>query len=93
MRGKKVSGLAVAIVLLWCACLVSALGVVDITHQVRRDTDQLESLRRESAELQVQWGQYLLEQSTWASYARVEKKARDELNMHVPQADQIILVE
>ncbi|MDO3382798.1 cell division protein FtsL [Gilvimarinus algae] len=86
------SGQWVLVALLWLACLISALAVVSVTQQVRRETDRLESLRRESAELEVQWGQYLLEQSTWASYSRVEKKAREELDMHVPEAEHIILV-
>ncbi|UTF59639.1 cell division protein FtsL [Gilvimarinus sp. DA14] len=86
-------GPLVLVLALWCACVVSALAVVSVTQQVRRNTDELESLRRESAELEVQWGQYLLEQSTWASYSRVESKARRELNMHVPHAEQIILID
>ncbi len=78
---------------LWLANIVSALAVVAVTQQVRRDTNQLETLRRESADLEVQWGQYLLEQSTWASYARVEKQAGERLDMKVPDAGQIILIE
>ncbi|WP_020207924.1 cell division protein FtsL [Gilvimarinus chinensis] len=90
---KPGRGPLVLVVALWSACVVSALAVVSVTQQVRRNIDELESLRRESAELQVQWGQYLLEQSTWASYSRVEAKARRELNMHVPQVEQIILID
>ena len=78
---------------LWLANIVSALAVVAVTQQVRRDTNELEALRRESADLEVQWGQYLLEQSTWASYTRVEKQASEQLGMKVPDASQIILIE
>jgi cell division protein FtsL len=81
------------VVSLWVANVASALAVVAVTQQVRRDTNELEELRRESAELEVQWGQYLLEQSTWASYRRVEQQAVEELNMKVPEANQIILIE
>lgn len=80
------------ILALWASCIVSALMVVSVTHQVRRDTDQLEGLRRESADLQVQWGQFLLEQSTWASYSRVQSEAEQVLHMQVPAADKIIFV-
>lgn len=78
---------------LWLTNIVSALAVVAVTQQVRRDTNELETLRRESADLEVQWGQYLLEQSTWASYTRVEKQAAEQLGMKVPDASQIILIE
>lgn len=99
MLGKRgavnsVSGGCWALVVsLWVANIASALAVVAVTQQVRRDTNQLEALRRESAEVEVQWGQYLLEQSTWASYRRVEQQAVEELNMKVPEASQIILIE
>lgn len=82
-----------AIAALWLVNLVSALVVVGVTQQVRQDIGQLEQLRRESAELEVQWGQYLLERSTLASYARVEKKAREQLNMKVPEPGDIILID
>ncbi len=78
--------------LLWLLVVVSALLVVGVTQDVRERTSDLEVLRREAAELEVQWGQYLLEQSTWASYARVEKVAREELGMLEPGPEQIIIV-
>jgi len=78
---------------LWLGCIVSALAVVAVTQQVRGDINQLEALRRESADLEVQWGQYLLEQSTWASYTRVEKQAAEQLGMKIPDPGQIILIE
>ncbi|MDO3388398.1 cell division protein FtsL [Gilvimarinus sp. SDUM040013] len=80
------------VVTLWVMCVVSALMVVNVTHKVRRETDQLESLRRASAELEVEWGQFLLEQSTWASYSRVHSEAEQVLHMHVPAAENIIFV-
>lgn len=80
------------IVLLWVAVVVSALAVVASTHQVRKHTNTLETLRREAAQLQVEWGQYLLEQSTWAAYSRVEAIATQELGMFPATAEQIIMV-
>lgn len=85
-------GLLVLTAVLWVLVVVSALLVVGVTQDVRLRTSQLEVLRREAAELDVQWGQYLLEQSTWASYSRVENIAREELNMIEPGPEQIILV-
>lgn len=87
-----VRGTLVIVALLWVLVVVSALLVVGVTQDVRERTSELEVLRREAAELDVQWGQYLLEQSTWASYARVEKVAREELDMLEPGPEQIILV-
>lgn len=80
------------VAVLWAAVVVSALGVVATTQLVRRDVNSLETLRREAAQLQVQWGQYLLEQSTWAAYGRVENAAISELNMMAPTPGEIVMI-
>lgn len=77
---------------LWVAVVASALAVVASTQVVRRDVNELETLRRNASQLQVQWGQYLLEQSTWAAYGRVEHAAISELNMMAPTPSDIIMV-
>ena len=79
-------------VALWVLVAASALLVVKTTHNARLSYFQLESLRREAAELEVQRGQYLLEQSTWAAYSRVEKLAQQKLNMLVPEPAEIVMV-
>lgn len=80
------------VAVLWLATLASALGVVATTQVVRRDVNTLETLRREAAQLQVQWGQYLLEQSTWAAYGRVENAAISELNMMAPTPEEMVMI-
>lgn len=71
---------------------MSALAVVASTQQVRKDVNQLETLRREASQLQVEWGQYLLEQSTWAAYSRIETIATQEMNMVAPTPEKVIMV-
>lgn len=77
---------------LWISVIVSALLVVATTQQVRRDVNQLETLRREASHLQVEWGQYLLEESTWAAYSRIEGIANQELNMIAPTTEHVVMV-
>jgi cell division protein FtsL len=77
---------------LWISVIASALAVVASTQQVRRDVNQLETLRREASHLQVEWGQYLLEESTWAAYSRVEYIANKELNMIAPTTEHVVMV-
>lgn len=77
---------------LWIAVVISALAVVSATQQVRRDVNQLETLRREASHLQVEWGQYLLEESTWAAYSRIENIANQELSMIAPTTEHIVMV-
>jgi cell division protein FtsL len=79
-------------VFLWLGILLSALAVVYVTYDSRVRFNELETLRREQNQLQVVWGQYLLEESAWAAYNRVEKLAVDKLSMQVPSAEQTIAV-
>jgi cell division protein FtsL len=85
-------GVLLVTAVLWAAVVASALGVVASTHDVRKKVDRLEMLRREAAQLQVEWGQYLLEQSTWAAYSRVEAIATQRLNMIPATTEQIVMV-
>lgn len=85
-------GRAAAVVLLWLLVLASALGVVRTTHEARVHLNQLEVMRREAAQLHVQWGQYLLEHSAWSAYSRIEREATSKLKMTVPRGDQLVVV-
>lgn len=81
------------LVVLWLLVVGSALGVVHTTHEGRQRLNDLETLRREAAGLQVEWGQYLLEQSTWAAYSRIEQIAHGKLQMQVPEAADIVVLD
>jgi cell division protein FtsL len=85
-------GMILVVALLWVATVASAIGVVATTQLVRRDVNSLETLRREASQLQVEWGQYLLEQSTWAAYGRVEHAAISELNMMAPTPEEMVMI-
>lgn len=92
-HSKPVTPVALlTVAVLWLLVIASALAVVASTHQVRKHTNSLEILRREAGLLQVEWGQYLLEQSTWASYSRVEAIAAQQLGMFPATAEQIVMV-
>jgi cell division protein FtsL len=78
--------------LLWALVLSSALAVAFISHVCRQKYDQLTALEREKNQLQVAYGKYLLEQSAWGSLQRIETMARDRLEMHGPQPQEIIMV-
>ena len=80
------------VVFMWLLVLISALAVVYSVFDSRVKFNALESLRAEHTALQVAWGQYLLEESTWASYGRVERIATEALSMKVPEPRQTILV-
>jgi cell division protein FtsL len=73
--------------------LASALGGVASQHKARKLFAELEREQERMRQLEVEWGQLQLEQSTWAAHARVEKIARERLHMKPPAPGQILAVE
>ena len=53
----------------------------------------LEAEQKRMRDLDVEWGQLRLEQSTWAAHGRIEKVARERLHMNVPQAGRVVVIE
>ncbi len=80
------------LVLLVLSVLGSALGVIITTFENRRYLAELEALRYDARDMQVLWGQYLVEKSTWATYARVNDIAEQELGMQRPKTDEMVIV-
>lgn len=72
--------------------LVSALAVVTTNHRARKLVTEFEREQERMRALEVEWGQLQLEQSTWATHARVEQIARERLGMHAPRSGQILSV-
>lgn len=80
------------LLVLWLLVLASAVAVVYTSHQSRQLYGELSQLQREENRLQVEWGQYLLEESSWASLERIERIAKNELDMHVPAIEDVVMV-
>lgn len=74
------------------AVVLSALAVVISSYQSRTTFHELQLLRNQSNQLEVEWGQLLIEQSTFGLEGRIERKAMEELNMKVPDWSRIIMV-
>ncbi len=70
-----------------------ALSAVSSNHRARKLFTELEREQNRMRQLEVEWGQLQLEQSTWAAHARVAKIARERLGMKVPAPGQIVAVE
>ena len=79
--------------LLVALVLASALGSVAAQHKARKLFQDLEREQERSRQLEVEWGQLQLEQSTWAAHVRIEKVARDRLHMRPPAAGQVLAVD
>jgi len=74
-------------------CVLSALALVYTKHESRKLFVELESLTHERDELNIEWGQLQIEQSTWATHARIEQVATDDLSLVRPVASEIYVIE
>ncbi len=82
---KLVMGLAFLV-------LASSLGVVYSKHESRKLFVDLDSLKKERDEINVEWGRLQLEQSTLATHSRIEKTAKQRLKMVTPEYEQVLIV-
>jgi cell division protein FtsL len=81
------------IAVLWVTVLASALGVVYGKQEARNRFNELQKLTTQRDDLDIEWGQLQLEQSTWATHGRVEQVAHDDLGMVTPQASELRIVQ
>lgn len=87
-----ISAKMLLIVLILIALLVSGVSVIYTTFQNRYLLNELQQLKHQRNDLQVHWGQLLIEQSTFSLEGRIERKAVEELQMKVPEIADIIMV-
>lgn len=73
--------------------IACALSVVTSQHKARKLFVELEKEQELAQQLAIEWGQLQLEQSTWAKHTRVEKIAREKLQMRVPDASRIRVIQ
>ncbi len=73
--------------------LGAGLSVVATTHENRFAFNELQVLRDQANSLEVEWGQLLIEQSTFGVEGRIEQKAFDQLQMEVPDIAKIVMVD
>ena len=75
------------------ALIACALSLVTSRHDARRLFVELEREQARARQLETEYGQLQLEQSTWGMPARVEKIARENLRMQLPPAGRVEIVD
>jgi cell division protein FtsL len=78
--------------ILFAAVVVCALMLVTSQHQARKLYIALQKEQDLAKQLEIEWGQLQLEQSTWATHARIEKIASQSLGMRMPPRSRIQVV-
>ena len=83
----------VLIIVFALVCVVSALALIKTKHEARKLFVELETLTDERDELNIEWGQLQIEQSTWATHARIEQVATDDLSLARPESTEIYVIQ
>lgn len=90
----KINGLSPAYLgLLLVAVVLCALSVVTSQHKARKLFIELQKEKEQAQKMDVEWGQLQLEQSTWATPARVEEVAVKRLQMQLPKNEQVQFIQ
>lgn len=88
----KLSREFITMLVLMGAIFLSALSVILVTNDYRMEFSQLQQLEQQKHQLELQWGQLLLEQASLATPSRVEKIASESLGMHLPADNKIMIL-
>ena len=72
--------------------VISAFLVIYYTHVNRQTTSKLEQLFTQRDELDIEWRNLLLEQSSLAEHSAIENKANKLLNMKRPDTKSEIII-
>ncbi|MCH9674098.1 MAG: cell division protein FtsL [Gammaproteobacteria bacterium] len=75
------------------AVVASALSVVYVKHEARKQFVVLQSLERDRDQMQIQWGRLQIEEGALSSVDRVRATARQHLDLVKPTLAQTVLVQ
>lgn len=72
--------------------IISAFGVIYLTHLNRQTTSELEVLYSQQDELDIEWRNLLLEQNSLAEHSEIERKAEQQLLMKRAKPNEEIII-
>jgi cell division protein FtsL len=78
---------------LMLAIFISAVFIVYNQEHNRTLFNELANLQKQRDSLYVEWGQLLLEESTWSTQSRVQHIATQKLDMVMPKSKNIAIVQ
>ena len=89
---RKAQAYILLLTLFFLALIVfSSQLVIFSSFEKRALVNELHVLQQQRDDMQIEWGQLLLEQSAWGSYSRVEDMVNSQLQMRVPLANNVVM--
>jgi cell division protein FtsL len=83
---------ALLIIILIVALMASGLGIVYTKHRSRELFIELQALQQHRDDMEIEWEQLQLEQSTLATVVAVDHAARTRLNMLIPDPNAVVYI-
>ncbi len=77
---------------LFMSVFTSAMSIVMTQHNYRKTFMEIQKLESVKNDLIEEGGKLQLEQSTWATDDRIERLAREKLDMESPATESIVLI-
>ena len=81
-----------SLLVLYIMVITAALWLVQNRHTSRQLFMELQTLEKERDRLSAEWSRLKLEQSTILNQIRVDNRAKSELGMQKPSAEQIKVI-
>jgi len=82
----------IAFIILSCLCFISAIQLLLIRYENRQSFIELQQLKQQRDQLNIEWGQLQLEQSTYAQQDRIETISKQRLQMRLPELHNTIII-
>lgn len=79
--------------ILFAILILCGLGTVTSQHKARKLYIELQQQQNLVKQYDIEWGQLQLEQSTWAVHSRIEQVASSHLQMRVPEAARVRVIQ
>jgi len=86
------NNMMISVLVLATLCFCTALGVVFTTHLSREAHAEIGRNRSVIDELDVQWSQLQIEESTFSEHGLVERQARERLDMIFPGLEGSVMI-
>ncbi len=81
-----------AMLVLLAVVVISGIAVVYVRHQHRLTFIALTDAQLQRDQLNIEWRQLLLEESTWSLHRLVERNAHEKLGMIIPSSDNMLIL-
>lgn len=81
-----------ALVILMVLVMLTSFGVIYTKHKTRKLFVELQAMHKARDDMDIEWGQLQLEQSTLATHSRIEGTASAKLGMVIPEANQVVIL-